>query len=76
MSFTDCIMSVVKYCVYENYALYYTISIVNLTQVCNCFHSDTKILCLVVGKEEYISIKDIKAETEVKTYLNGYKSNN
>lgn len=59
---------------YEDTALSsYTISTVNLTQSTLCFHSETKILCVIEGKEVYIPIKDIKIGTEVKTYLHGNK---
>jgi hypothetical protein len=51
----------------------YTISTVNLTQSALCFHADTKILCIIDGKELNIPIKDIKIGTEVKTYLHGNK---
>ena len=38
-----------------------------------CFKEDTKILCFVNDKEEYLPIQDIRRDTLVKTYSNGYK---
>jgi len=38
-----------------------------------CFKEDTKILCFVNDKEEYLPIQDIRRDTLVKTYSSGYK---
>jgi len=38
-----------------------------------CFKEDTKILCLVDGKESYVPIQTMKPGTLVKTSLDGYK---
>jgi hypothetical protein len=37
-----------------------------------CFHENTKILCLINNKEEFIEIKNLKKGVFVKTYNNGY----
>jgi hypothetical protein len=38
-----------------------------------CFHENTKILCLIDEKEEYVPIKNLTKEHDVKTYLHGYR---
>jgi hypothetical protein len=38
----------------------------------NCFKEDTKILCYVDNKEQYIPVQELRRGTLVKTQLNGY----
>lgn len=38
-----------------------------------CYLKNTKILCYVDGEEKYIKIQDIKKNTLIKTYKDGYK---
>jgi hypothetical protein len=38
----------------------------------NCFKEDTKILCYVDNKEQYIPVQELRKGTLVKTQVNGY----
>jgi len=38
----------------------------------NCFKEDTKILCYVDNKEQYIPVQELRRGTLVKTQVNGY----
>lgn len=41
-------------------------------QTITCFKENTKILCLVDGKESYVAIENIRPRLLVKTSMNGY----
>ena len=45
---------------------------VNVADNIVCFREDTKILCLVEGKDTYIPIQSMRNGTLVKTHLHGY----
>lgn len=50
-----------------------TKTITNISTI-SCYLKNTKILCLINGKEKYVKIQNIKKGDFVKTYKKGYKT--